>query len=369
MKKRIVLLLSLFLLFSFLLCLPVAALDTEDYFSDFRDSLPPEIRDALSDTDYTKADELLGVERLLSLLISAAEQGTRATVPFLLRLLGIVILLSLLSHLAADLPDSTASSAQGGIGIVLAFLIFRFAGTDITNVTACLADLSEFANGLIPIFFGLFAAGGSTATATASAAGFTAFSYLLKGVCIALLLPLLRLLFAFTAIRTAGGKLKTESLFSSLRGAYVTLLGFLSLLLVTSLGFQSSLAASADSLAARSIRFTVGQLVPVVGGSLSGSLSTLAASLSLVKSTLGTLSVFALLCMLLPPLVELLFHRFALSLCASVSAMLGNERAKEAFTAFRSAYDLAAATLAICLVLFLILLALLLSCGLAIAPR
>ncbi|MBQ8173828.1 MAG: hypothetical protein IJ009_00325 [Clostridia bacterium] len=367
--KRAAVFLSLALLLSSLLCLPVGAVDTEEYFSDFFDTLPDEVRDTLSDADeYEEAAELVGVERLFALFLTALQNGIDSAIPSLLRLLGIAILLALLSHLAADLPESSAAAAQGGIGVILTFLLFRFAEADFARATACLTDLSEFTNGLIPVFFGLFAAGGGTATATASAAGFTGFSYLIKSVCVALLLPLLRLLFAFTAIRTAGGKLKTESLFSSLRTAYVTTLAFLSLLLVTSLGFQSSLAASADSLAAGAVRFTVGQLVPVVGSSLAGSLRTVAASLSLVKGTLGTLSVFALLSMLLPPLVELLLHRLCLSLCASVSGMLGNERAREAFSAFRGIYDLAAATLAVCLVLFILVIALLLRCGIAIAP-
>lgn len=365
--KRLGLLFLLLLFLSCLFCLPVGAAETEPYFSDFLDALPSELQNALSGvTDPASAAELVGVERLLSLLLDAVQDGVSGSLPFFLRLLGITLILSLLSYLAADLSGGSANAAQMGIAVMLTFLLFRFAQEDIVRATACLSELSALSDALIPVFFGLFAAGGSTATATATAAGFTAFSYLLKGVCMAVLLPLLHLLFASVAIRTAGGKLKTEGLFSTLGSTYVTILGFLSLLLVTSLGFQSSLAASSDSLAAGAVRFTVGRLVPVVGASLSGSLRTVAASLSLVKGTLGTLSVFALLSLLLPPLAELLLHRLCLSLCASVSGMLGCERARESFLSFRAIYDLAAATLAVCLVLFILLIALVLRCGVAV---
>ena len=367
--KRLALLFLFLLLCSSLLCIPVSAVDEEPYFSDFLDTLPSELREALEGKESTEeVGELLGVEHLFSMLVSAIGDGIAASLPFFLRLVGICVLLSLLSQLAASLSPSSCAAAEACIGIVLVFLVFRLAEADISRATACLRDLSDISNGMIPIFFGLFAAGGSTATATASAAGFTAFSYLIKSVCIGVLLPILRLLFAFSAIRAAGGRLKTEGLFASLRSTYITVLAFLSVLLVTSLGFQSSLSASADSLATQSVRFTVGQLIPVIGTSLSGSLRTIAASLSLVKGTLGTLAVVALLLLLLPPLVELLLHRFLLSLCASVSAMLGSERAKETLIAFRGVYDLAAATVAICMVLFILMLSLLLRCGIAISP-
>lgn len=367
--KRIACFFAILLLFASLLTVPACAAEADAYFSDFFAALPDSLREAVEgNTDPDAAGKLLGIESLLSLFFSTVGNGITDSLPSLLRFLAVTLVLALLSHLAADLPASSAAVAEGGIIALLAFFIFRFAEADVTRATACLTDLSNISGGLIPVFFGLFAAGGSTATATASAAGFTGLTYLIEGVCVTVLLPLLRILFAFTAIRAIGGKLKTDGLFSTLRSAFVTLLSFLSLLLVTSLAFQSSLAASADSVAAGAVRFTVGQLVPVVGSGLAGSLRTVAASLSLIKSTLGALSVFALLLLLLPPLVELLLHRLVLSLSASLADMLGVPRAKETFLSFRTVYDLAAATLALCLVLFILIIALLLRCGFAIAP-
>ena len=360
----------LFFLCGAVFCLPASAAMEEELFADFFAALPEDVREQLADkTDVGEAGALVGAEYLMSVLLSSLEGGLAASGGFFLRLMGVAILLSVLSHFARDLGSETATrAAEMGIAVVLTFLVYQFAATDISRVGECLSDMRAFADGLIPVFFGLYAAGGSTATATAAAAGFTSLSYLLQHFCAALLLPLLQLLFGFTAIHAAGGKMKTEGVFSSLRGLYVTSLGFLSLLLVTSLGFQSALAASADSLAAQSVRFAVGNLIPVVGGSLSGTLRTLGASLTLLKGTVGTLSVAALLLLLLPALVSLLLHRFFLSLAASVCGMLGSERAGKIFTAFRGIYDLAAATLALCLVVFLLILALLVRLGVASAP-
>ncbi len=366
MRRTLCFLLLLFLCGA-VFCLPASAAMEEELFSDFFSALPEDIREQLSDkTEADAAGRLVGAEYLMSVLISALQDGVAVSVGFFLRLLGLALLLSVLSHFAADLrSEGAARAAEMGIAVVLTFLLYRFASEDIGRVGECLFDMRVFSDGLIPVFFGLYAAGGSAATATAAAAGFTSLSYLLEHFCVALLFPFLQLLFGFTAIHAAGGKMKTEGIFSSMRGMYVTSLGFLCLLLVTSLGFQGTLASSADSLAAQSVKFAVGNLIPVVGGSLSGTLRTLRASLALLKGTVGALSVTALLLLLLPTLISILLHRFFISLAGSVCGMLGAERAGKIFTAFRGIYDLAAATLALCLVVFLFILALLARLGTA----
>ncbi len=367
--KKCLLALSLLLLLLPLFVLPAAGAEgTEDrLFSEFFSALPPDIANVLGDyTDPGGATALMGVEQLAALLLSAVQDGLSVSASFFARMLVLALLFALLARLTDDLAAAgTARIAELGLTVFLGFFVYRMAAADITSLTASLTDVKSLSTGLAPVFVGLYAAGGSTATATAAASGFTAFSYLLEHVCITLLLPALHLLFGLTALGNAGLGAGTDGIFSTLRGLYITVLSLLSLLLVTSLGFQTALAASADSVAAASVRFTLGQLIPVVGGSISSTWRTLTASLALLKSTVGTLSVVALLLMLLPTLITLLLHRLALSLAAGVSNLLGAPKSAKIFTSFRGIYDIAAATLALAVVLFLFIMSVLVRCGFA----
>ena len=370
MRRRVLCFAVCFLCLAACFSLPVSAGETEEkLFSDFFAALPPETQAALDGIqDPTSAAELIGAEHIASLLLAALKDGLSASGEFFLKTLGLALLVAILSQFAAELKDAGAiAAAEIGMGVILVFSVYGLAAGDMARLETALSDMGNFSNGLVPVFFGLYAAGGSTATATASAAGFTAFSYLLGRFCVAVLLPLLRLLFGLSVISVAGGRLQIDGLFSTLKHTYITLLCFLSLLLVTSLGFQSALASSADSMATQSVRFALGNMIPVIGGQLGGTLRTLSASLGLLKNTVGALSVAALLLLLLPPLVSLLLHRFFLSLSASFSKMLGAGRAEKVFLAFRGMYDLAVATLALTLVTFLLLLALLVRCGVAVS--
>lgn len=362
---RILLLLAVCLC---LFTLPCAAVEEEQLFSDFFAALPSEIENALGEmTGAEAAASLVGAEYLVSLVIDGLKSELAASSSFFFRVLGVALLLAALGRLQDALGEGASTrAAECGIGVLLVLLLYRVAEADVSRAATVIGDMKSFSDGLIPVFGALFAAGGSIGTATAAAGGFTAFSYVLQHLIAGVLLPLLRILFGFTVITSVGRQPGLSGIFTSLRQTYLTLLGFVALLLAASLGFQSTLSASADSLAAHSLRFAVGNLIPVVGGTLGGTLRTLSASLSLLKSTVGVLAVAALLLLLLPTLISLLLHRLFLSLAASVSTMLGSERAGKILSDFRMVYDLAIAALAVGTVLFLLIIGILTRCSLAI---
>ncbi len=359
-RARMFALLLLFLFFLPALITPASALSLEELLPDLLDAMPEGAQGALSDyADPEGARELLGIEHLASLLLTALEEGIGSSLSLFGRLLAAVLFSILLSLFAEHLDAKAAAAAECAIAAVLAVTVFSVVRADIALVQATLSDMRRLSDGLIPLFATLFASGGSASTGVAAASGFAGFSYLLTHVLGALLSPLLYFLVGLLGVSVLGSDRVSDGLFRTLKGLYLTTVVFLSVLLVTSLGFQTTISASADSLAAGSIRFAVGNLIPIVGGTLGGSLRTLASSLALIRSTLGTLSLAALLLSVLPVLVSLLLHRLFLSLASNLSDMLGSSRASRILVGFRGIYDIAAATLSVALVLFFLILGIL----------
>ncbi len=365
--RRAALFLLLALLCGNFLALPLSAVG-EDVLPDFAEALPSPVEEVLRDYLTPEgARELIGAEYVASMLFRVLSDGLSGVGGFLLRLLGITLLFALLSHLSESFGGKTAAEAAiTGMTVILTAYLLTPVSADMERTIGALGDMRSFGNGLIPVFGGLYAMGGSSATAVASASGFMSFSYLLEQLVTLLLPQVLRLLMIFTMISSVREQQTLGGVFRSIRGLYVSVLGFASLLLVTSIGFQSTLTAATDNLATTSVRFAVGNLIPIIGGSLGGTLRTVNATLSLLKGTVGTLSVVALLLLLLPPLVSMLLHRFALSLAASASDILGSPRGARIFREFCGIYDLAIATLAIGSVLFLLILGIFAKCGMAL---
>lgn len=368
MKKKWVCLGLLLPLLFLLFAMPATAVEEDELLSSLLATLPSEVADALEEQRRENGTAaLVGAEQLAALALDALRGELNSSAAYFMRLVGVALLLAVLSHLHAAIGGGGAGrAAECGIGVLLIFLLYRATEGDVARAAALVEDMRRFSDGLAVAFASLFAAGGSSGTAVAAAGTFTILSYLLTHIVAGVLEPFLRLLFALTVIGAVSKRQGLDGVFRALKQLYVTLLSFIALLLTASLAFQSTLSSASDTMALHSVRFAVGNLVPLVGGALGGTLRTLSATLQLLKSTAGALSVAALLALLLPTLIGLLLHRFFLSLAEALSGVLGSERAGGIFRDFRVIYDLAAATLAVVLVLFLFIIGILARCSMAI---
>jgi stage III sporulation protein AE len=165
---------------------------------------------------------------------------------------------------------------------------------------------------------------------------------------------------------SALGQVHTEGVTRTLRSLYITVLGIFSLLISASLALGTSLGSARDSLTLRSLRFAVGQMLPVVGGTVSGSLGAAMASLSLIRGTAGIGMAVAVLLPLLPIVAELFLVRASLSLLASFGEMLGVATPARLFRSYRALLDLVLAAVAMAGLLFIFLGATLSRCAPAV---
>ena len=98
---------------------------------------------------------------------------------------------------------------------------------------------------------------------------------------------------------------EAHALARSMKQIYMTLMGFLTAIFSASLSLQTTLSASSDSVAMRTAKYAVGQMLPTVGSTIGATLSTRATSMNLIKTTVGAGGVGVLLMLLLPPVIEL----------------------------------------------------------------
>ena len=126
----------------------------------------------------------------------------------------------------------------------------------------------------------------------------------------------------------------------------MTLIGVASTVSTAALSFQTTLAASADSVAMRSAKYAVGNIIPLVGNSIGAALGTLGSSLSLIKNTAGVSCVAAVLLMTLPELLSLFLARLAVSAAGTAAEALGFTAGEKLLASFLKIYDMLLATVA-----------------------
>ena len=104
----------------------------------------------------------------------------------------------------------------------------------------------------------------------------------------------------------------------------------------------------------RSGRYAIGQMIPVVGGALSGSLDTLAAGVDMLRGLAGGCGVILLFLTCLPVLLQMLALRTLLDLGASLAHLLGCVPESAVLAEASSLFGYMAAAVAMCTAVFIL---------------
>ena len=116
----------------------------------------------------------------------------------------------------------------------------------------------------------------------------------------------------------------------------------------------------------KSVKFAAGNLIPVVGGSVSELLRTVSAGVGFLRGTVGICGVLLLILMLMPTLVKLLLFRLTWQLSASLADLLGCDLEKKLLDEFASLLGYLVAAVSICSSVLVLSLTLLTHCASAI---
>lgn len=360
LKKQLVFLLFVCLFSACFVCVSSAA-EKEEFLAQIQEILPPSLR--AEDTEDLLSQ--VGIRGLLSEILSAVSGGRSALMAFLFLCLGSTVLVCAAAHCTAD--AALSSLLEGMAAAMMGVVIFEPLRDSALAAVQMLSETVAFFGAAAPIMHGITLAAGGVQSAAAGAMGTEITLYIVNLFFGELVLPIVSVIFALGLVCTLGDEgAALSSLAGSVKRLFLWLLGLGTTLLGAALSLQSVLAAGADNTAMRTAKYVAAGLLPLVGGAVSASLSTLATGLSFVKTTVGVSVVAALLLLCVPLLLRLLLYRFCLDVSAGFSEFLGVRGTAKMFTVFRGAMDSLIAVTALSSVLFLLQSVLFLHAGVAI---
>ncbi len=340
------------------------SVQTDAWWAQLRESLPGDVADAVAGVESGETE--VGFSYLFSVLWQGVKGGVGIFRRVFFTLLG-VVLLSAVATLVAG--DSAALKKPMGflMSAVCAISLWQVTSGCGEVVNAFLKDLTSFSEGLAPVMAGILAGGGGAGASVATASGFATLMAVLEIVSGRVLAPLITICFAFSLVGAVSGDMRLDGITKNLKSLFLTLLGVVGVLAAGGFALQNIIAVASDTMAMRTARYTVGNMIPIIGGTIGAALGTIGSSLSVVKSTIGAGSVVACLMLLLPPLVALFLTRLAMNLVAGAARMVGFDTGEKLLTEFRGIFDMALALTALAGTVFLIYIAIFLKTALPFA--
>ncbi len=293
-------------------------------------------------------------EALFNIIANAVEKPLK----FFLVVLGVLIITSLACSFT-DNQKIVSIAGSGAIALSLCVPIAEVTRTAFSVLEALLTFTTAFAG----VFCGIVSSSGNISLGvtygTLTVFCDTVFSSLLVNLSQPLVNALCSLGF-LSCFDFYGFSQKLSGIVKKLYVFVLSLVGTVFSGLVT---LKGVLGGSADSLAVRGVRFVIGQSLPVVGGAVSETFTTLTQSLSLIKNTVGVFGIITVIVFVMPSVSELLSWVLVLELCSTAATAYGSEDCNTLLSVLKDALVLLISTIVILTVVFIV------SVGVAIAAR
>lgn len=343
-----------------------------DELKDFRDAIPPEVAELLPEgffsgdltavADATK--EASALSTVLSVVGRLSGLAVSENLSMLASICGVLVLSAIFRAFAAS-SGSVGKALSFCTALSLTVLLFSLQKERFSDITRFFSVMQNLGTAMLPLMGTLYAMGGNVGAAVANSGVLSAFLSLLETVCVSTVLPVAGVALALALIDALSTGLPLRPLAGLIKRTYTLVFSFLMLLLCGVLGLQSTLAKAGDTLALRTARFAAGSFLPVVGGSVSETLRTVAGSVQYLRGVVGTGAIVVVFLAFLPTFLSVALGRIAFLLGGTVAKLLGCEGEEKILAELGSVYGYFLAVIASLFVMMIFSLTLFARCAVA----
>lgn len=233
----------------------------------------------------------------------------------------LVVVLCQMVHSFADGRATQATALAGALAITACCASEFSALMGLARET--LDEISSFSSLLMPVMAAATAASGGSVSAGGLYSVTAIFSNVLIRLSQALFLPLV---YGILALAMVDSALEQDRLKGMRQFLEWVVRGGLKAVMYLYTGFMALtgiLSGSADAATLKAARFTLSGMIPVVGGIISDAAETVLSSAGLLKSTIGTFGMLAVVGAFVVPFLRIGITYLAFKLAAALSVVLG----------------------------------------------
>lgn len=362
MKKLCIVPISLVLFFACLPCLAFAQEDDpkqaiwQDVSSSINAIYAPGFN--FSETAEQVANGKINVrlDNIVNLIISMLGDEVKGNANLIIKVLALAVLAGALCNLQPNAADGVAN-------ICFLACLAAIAGLSVTLI-AGLAETAASAMDTMLLFIASIMPVMSSLSVTLGAtAGFHAGLFLAMQIFVTLcrnvFLPLIMVITALSVANALSGRFGLSRLLEAMRQCIKWGLGLLLTVFVGLLGIQSFSTGAATGIAGKTVKYALGNFVPLVGSVLADSAEAVYGSMRIIRGAIGITGILALLSLCCLPLFKVLANAFLYRLAAGIAEPATDKRIVDLLVDLSGNITLIFSILLMTVVMFIISLALL----------
>ncbi len=288
-------------------------------------------------------------QKVLDTLWSVTTDAFKEPLRFLTAAMGILIITALVESFCGD---NRLISLLGSCVLVLSIAVP--VTNSVTSAFSVLEMLSAFTVGFAGAFCALVSASGNIALGTSYASLAVMSDTVFSGLLGAVSKPAVNLMCSLSFLSCFDVYELSPKISALVKRMYISFLGFVATLFSGIVTLKGVLGAGADTVTSRGVKFVVGRSLPIVGGAISETYSTLVAGLSLIRNTVGIFGIVTVVLAVLPSLMQMCGWILTLSAVSILSDFLGSGKTGGMLSVLKDALILLCVTLIFSGVIFVV---------------
>lgn len=323
--------------------------ELSDYLSDETKGYLEKI--GCGDIDFEKMLDL-SPEVIFELVFEFVRGEIKEPLKAMLKVTGIILLVSTCSGFFPD--DEKSRTVLNLIcGCVTVLGVFAPAMKSISAAVSAIGVCADFEKALIPVLAGILTANGKPSLAlTYRGAAFAAAEFV-GSLASETALPLIGVSASLGITGAMLPTLRLSAISEMIRKTATTVLGCTAGLFTGFLSLKSVLSSSADGLVVKGVKMA-SSFIPVVGNALGEAYTSVFASMSLLRSTIGIYAIIVFFITGIPVVINLALWVFAMRIACSISELLDCRVCSEILRNIAFVFSLTNAILLLCLAVFII---------------
>lgn len=361
------------MLFCFIFSFSVSAAETDIYEEQYEISGAEEINDFLDDgtrnfleingIDPKNPDWVNSIknENIISHIIDFIKSGAKAPARAAAAIIGIILISAAVTAFGEQTGrfEPALFAATLAVGGVIAADIWGV----VSSAAEALKGTSYFMLSFVPVFVGVVSMSGGAITSAAMGGLLIGGAEAVSSLASFFVLPAMGGYLSISICSTVSPLLNNSNIAAAIKKVTLWTLSFATTLFLGILSIQTAVNSSADSMSVRTARFILGTSVPIAGNTLAEAFTTVTASVSLLRSSVGIYGVVALAVMFLPVIIELVLWRITLLLTGTVSTAFSLPKISGLLKAVDDMISLLLATVLLVAGMFIISLTVVISAG------
>ncbi|MDE6413629.1 MAG: stage III sporulation protein AE [Eubacterium sp.] len=249
-----------------------------------------------------------------------------------------IIISSFFQNLKTTMINDEMSSVFSTVSaLVIAVVLAIKMKTTISLACTAISVCADFVFAFIPVFCIIVAASGNTVAAFSTNTMLLSLAQILNYVSKNVFVPLTNCFLAIGICSGLRSELNLNSLLAFLKKYITTFISVAAAGFVSVLSIKTAVAARADAIGLRSIRFAINSVVPVIGSAISEGLLSIQSYSSLIRSSVGVVGIIAVALVFMPAIIEVVLWRFFLSISGIISDVFGDKSVSMVIKAFSDA--------------------------------